>query len=95
MPIRGEELAIILPDATVDQASRRADDIREKVKQLSLSINGKTLGRITISIGAAAFPLHGRTTELLLRAADKAPYESKQTGRDRVSVAPQAIQVVV
>ena len=40
---------------------------------------------ITISIGLAAFPEDGKSPEDLLRSADEALYESKRTGRNRVT----------
>jgi predicted signal transduction protein with EAL and GGDEF domain len=42
---------------------------------------------VTISLGVAAFPVHGATGEDLLHAADEAVYKAKAKGRDRVVVA--------
>ena len=42
---------------------------------------------ITISVGVAAAPLHGRTGDAVIRAADEAMYEAKALGRDRVVAA--------
>jgi predicted signal transduction protein with EAL and GGDEF domain len=36
----------------------------------------------------AAFPEHGSTVKILIQMADKALYQAKATGRDRVEVAP-------
>jgi diguanylate cyclase (GGDEF)-like protein len=41
---------------------------------------------ITLSAGIALMPDHGTTESELLRAADKAMYSAKQSGRDRVVV---------
>jgi len=43
---------------------------------------------VTVSIGVAAFPEHGEALEDVIQAADKALYESKRGGRNRVTVAP-------
>ncbi len=40
--------------------------------------------RITISLGVANFPLHGRTGEEVVGAADQALYKAKEQGRNRV-----------
>ncbi len=39
--------------------------------------------RVTLSIGAAAFPVHGHSAATLMRAADEALYVAKRAGRDR------------
>jgi diguanylate cyclase (GGDEF)-like protein len=48
---------------------------------------GQILDAVTLSIGVAAFPEHGSTTEQVLRMADQCLYQSKTEGRDRVTVA--------
>lgn len=80
----GEEFVLILPEATIDLASERAEAIRKEVETLALAYRGHTLGRITISTGVAMFPEDGATAEELLRAADQSLYRAKSEGRDRV-----------
>jgi EAL domain-containing protein (putative c-di-GMP-specific phosphodiesterase class I) len=46
---------------------------------------------VTISIGAAVFPEHGRDADALLRAADAALYLAKGAGKDRVALYSQAL----
>ena len=65
----------------------RAQRVREAVEKLVLRPSGKDVGSITISIGLAQFPANGSTVEDLLSAADKALYEAKSAGRNRVVVA--------
>ncbi len=48
---------------------------------------GKSLGMVTISVGVAAFPEHGRSPKELMAAADAALYQAKRGGRDQVVVA--------
>jgi len=50
---------------------------------MELIFQGQTLGSVTMSLGVAAYPIHGRTLEELLRVADAALYKAKQNGRDR------------
>ncbi len=83
----GEEFVLILVGASIDSACKRAELLREELKQLTVQHAGQTLGRITLSIGISAFPGHGTTAEELLRAADQALYRAKTEGRNRVVVA--------
>lgn len=83
----GEEFILILPEASLEDARRRAEQLREAVKRLRVSHRGQTLEPFNVSLGVAAFPDHGETTEALIRAADTALYRAKAEGRDRVMVA--------
>lgn len=83
----GEEFTIVLADITKELALGRAQRVREAVEKLVLRPSGKDVGVITISIGLAQFPANGSTVEDLLSAADKALYEAKNAGRNRVVVA--------
>lgn len=83
----GEEFAIILPESTSQLAAVRADALRSEVKSLRLQYKKQPLGPLTISVGVAAFPEHGSTSEALLKIADQCLYESKSRGRDVVTVA--------
>jgi diguanylate cyclase (GGDEF)-like protein/PAS domain S-box-containing protein len=84
----GEEITLILPDATIEDAQQRAEDLRDGVKKLALQERGRTIGPVTISLGVASFPQHGATADTLLRSADESLYKAKHLGRDRVVVAP-------
>jgi len=82
----GEEFMLILPGATLDGARLKAETIRKRVRSLTLEFQGQPLGMITVSLGVALFPDHAADSDTLIRAADAAMYESKDTGRDRVMV---------
>jgi diguanylate cyclase (GGDEF)-like protein len=84
----GEEFAIILPESTSGDAATRADALRLEVKNLRLQYKNQALGPLTVSVGVAAFPEHGSTSEELLKVADQCLYESKARGRNVVTVAP-------
>lgn len=83
----GEEFAMILADSSLEDAVKRADELREMVKKLTVSHRGALLGPITLSLGVSAFPVHGSDQEDLLNAADGALYHAKRDGRDRVVAA--------
>jgi diguanylate cyclase (GGDEF)-like protein len=83
----GEELLIVLPGAHEPDAHAKAEQLRAAVAKLSLINEGRSLGKITISVGVAMYPRHGETQEALMRAADTALYRAKGAGRDRVVIA--------
>jgi diguanylate cyclase (GGDEF)-like protein len=86
----GEEFVVLLAGASIDDGCRVAEVLRQELKQLTVQHAGQVLGRISASIGIAAYPGHGGTAEELLRAADQALYRAKAQGRDRVVVAAAA-----
>jgi diguanylate cyclase (GGDEF)-like protein/PAS domain S-box-containing protein len=81
----GEEFAIILPESTSEEAAKRSDGLREKIRQVRIRHEGKMLDGITLSMGVAAYPEHASDEEELLRLADSALYQSKSGGRDRIT----------
>ena len=60
--------------------------LREAARELRLVHDGKSLSAVTLSLGVACFPEHGRRREHLLQVADAALYEAKNGGRNRVVV---------
>lgn len=83
----GEEFVIIMSDTSLETALKRAEHIRQGVKELAVKINDQLIGNITLSIGVAVYPSHGTTGESVLDAADHALYQAKNEGRDRVCAA--------
>jgi diguanylate cyclase (GGDEF)-like protein/PAS domain S-box-containing protein len=83
----GEEFVLIMPEAPLELARRRAEELREAVRQLHVPYRGGIIGPITVSAGVAAFPEHGKTSAALVHAADSALYRAKNEGRDRVRIA--------
>lgn len=76
--IGGEEFAIILPQTSADGAKILLERIRAAVEDNTLE------PRITCSIGVAESRL--KADDLLFKCADKALYEAKESGRNRVCV---------
>ena len=83
----GEEFAVVMPEARAADALARADGLRAEAGQVVIQHEGRTLDRVTLSIGVAVFPEHASTPEELLRAADECLYRSKAAGRNRVTLA--------
>ncbi len=80
----GEEMTVILPKATWEITQMKAEQMRIGVKNLTLEYDGQSLGHITISLGVACFPQHGKIGETLIKIADIALYQAKHQGRDQV-----------
>jgi diguanylate cyclase (GGDEF)-like protein len=79
----GEEFLILLPDTD----SVGAVALAEKIRSAVAAIQVPTIERaITLSIGIAVLPDHALDAEALQRAADRALYTAKNSGRDRVEV---------
>jgi diguanylate cyclase (GGDEF)-like protein len=88
----GEEFAMILPDTEPAGAANVAEAARAAVEQLKiLQPHSPALSRVSISGGIAV--LQGRTditAQQLVAAADKALYEAKKQGRNRIVAAQGA-----
>ncbi len=80
----GEEFIAIFPSTPQEALAGVAEKIRMLVENSALRENGETLS-VTISSGATAY-LRGESAEELVRRADRLLYQSKQDGRNRVTV---------
>jgi diguanylate cyclase (GGDEF)-like protein len=83
----GEEFVLILPEASLEATREKAEELRAHVKAMEVRSLDKRLGPVSISLGIAIVPDHGRVREEVLRVADAALYRAKGEGRDRVVVA--------
>jgi diguanylate cyclase (GGDEF)-like protein/putative nucleotidyltransferase with HDIG domain len=84
----GEEFAIILPEARLDDAYKVAERIRK-------TIESKTSSRampITVSIGIGNWPNDGVMKEEIIGRADAALYRAKQTGRNRTCLSSDVMK---
>ncbi|HLO46849.1 MAG TPA: PleD family two-component system response regulator [Kamptonema sp.] len=82
----GEELSLILPNTRPQAAFQIANTIHQKVKAKKILHAGSRISKyITLSLGVATFiPSSKSSPERLVVAADKALYQAKLEGRDRV-----------
>lgn len=84
----GEEFVVLLPDTTLDASRLLAENIRSNVEDMKLSHKEcPPLYVVTVSVGIAATIGSPTTTyELVLQQSDKALYNAKDRGRNRVEV---------
>ncbi len=80
----GDEFTILLPDTPHDVAIDIAERIRKLVEETLFEAGRDTPFRLSISIGVATFPQHGRDRTSLLDVSDKAMYRAKSLGRNCV-----------
>jgi diguanylate cyclase (GGDEF)-like protein len=78
----GDEFTILLVDTALEDGMVIAERIRRTVAGTLFEGGGGAPIRLTISIGVATFPQHGRDRDGLLDMADKAMYRAKSQGRD-------------
>ncbi|MGH2383480.1 MAG: diguanylate cyclase [Candidatus Limnocylindria bacterium] len=83
----GEEFAAILFRATLDDAVRVADQVREQLAATPIVGAGGEELAATVSAGCASISPEQESPDDLLRAADVALYMAKRAGRDRVCAA--------
>jgi diguanylate cyclase (GGDEF)-like protein len=83
----GEEFTIILPETRVEEACLVGERIRGILSQRQCTPEEQTTARVTISIGVTQFAT-GDTLETFIKRADRAMYDSKKAGRDRLTCLP-------
>lgn len=79
----GEEFVVILPETNLDSAVGVAEGIRATLEKTEFPIQEKQV-KITVSIGVSTYQLEDQKIDLVLQRADKALYQAKNQGRNRV-----------
>jgi diguanylate cyclase (GGDEF)-like protein len=81
----GEEFCILLPQTAIAEAGVIADRVRQRVATANFPYGkSQPLGRVTISVGVSTFSKYVDTPENIIAAADRALYQAKSRGKDRV-----------
>ncbi len=91
IPVRfgGEEFLVLLRNPSHGIALEVGERIRENVRGMDLSDAG-VAERVTVSVGVASGRSPGETIDETVERADRALYEAKRSGRDRVVEAWQS-----
>lgn len=82
----GEEFAVVLPDANLERAALLAERIRTAIAAERFAAPKGPLA-VSVSVGVSAIAVTDNGAEVVLERADRALYEAKRLGRNRVSVA--------
>jgi len=82
----GEEFALILVKTNEDQAKETVERIRETIEKTPLSSPSGGDVHVTMSFGIAVLGERAREPDDLIKKADKALYQAKKSGRNRVEI---------
>ena len=92
----GDEFIVLLPETPAKGAQEVAGRILDAIACAPLEVEGRRVG-CTVSIGVATHPEDGGTLDAVAARADRAMYQAKQAGRNRIvqfaavaGTAPQA-----
>ena len=80
----GEELAVLLPTASLANGLNLAERMRTKIESHRFKDSSGKLFKVTASFGVAELAFGLKTQEELVEAADKALYLAKEQGRNQV-----------
>jgi len=82
----GEEFAIIIKDCSIEEATKRAEQIRAKIEaaRLTLKDSDEPIKTITASFGISHFKGKLDNLDDFIERADQSLYKAKQSGRNRV-----------
>lgn len=81
----GEEFAVLLPETNKDSALQVAERLRLTIENANISLpSGGAAIKIAVSIGVSSLSSKEDSIAVLISKADKALYEAKNTGRNRV-----------
>ena len=83
----GDEFCIVLPETEPRDAERIAERLRQEISQTEYhSEQGEMMGRVTISAGISSFGASRQSPLAIIESADRALYQAKTDGRNRVAV---------
>ncbi|MFO7994455.1 MAG: diguanylate cyclase [Marinobacter sp.] len=86
----GEEFVILLPEMDRFEARDTAERLRSLISNTPQPLGDGRTVPLTISVGISVFPDNGTDSRALCAAADRAMYQAKSSGRNRVVLAPLA-----
>ena len=82
----GEEFLVVLSGVTLSSIKERANSICRKISNLSIPLPTNKSIKVTVSIGAAIHPYHGKDINKVLDYADQSLYAAKRAGKSCVRI---------
>ena len=82
----GEEFILLLPEIGPKDGVKAAERIRKKVVKENFAGDGEPI-KVTVSVGVASYPKDGDNPQAIIRLADAALYQAKESGRNQVVLA--------
>ena len=76
----GEEFIILLKNCNIDEAYQKATILKDKIEDLGFKYN------ITITMSFGISDLNNTTMQKAIKQADQAMYESKENGRNTITI---------
>lgn len=87
----GEEFIILFPNMDIDRAEELCESLRKKIHDTQIPTRDENIN-VTASFGIANYPANAYSEENLVRAADRALYEAKNSGRNQVRLSKEKLQ---
>ncbi len=84
--VGGDEFVVILPETDSQCASVVAHRILRNLADVSVTVDTKTISRISASIGISSFPTNATTRKELIEDADRAMYAAKKAGKGTIVI---------
>jgi len=81
----GEEFAVILPDSNINDAKKKAEELRKNIQNLEVDLQTLGILKFTASIGCSNYDFKAdESFNDILKRSDEALYEAKESGRNKV-----------
>ena len=80
----GEEFAGLFPGMSLEDATRRLEQLRRTIESLEVKVDSTRIAKVTVSIGVAVWPQDGVNLSEALALADLRLYQAKNSGRNRI-----------
>ena len=82
----GDEFLIAMSGAKLEEAKKRVENLQRKITEEKFKSLSDEKKKVTISVGIAAYPIHGETVNDVIKAADQALYQAKEKGKNRIEI---------
>ena len=79
----GEEFVVLMPQTDINSAMLAVERLRKAVEAMSVEASGGREVSVTVSVGIAAYQKGDETGVLLIKHADEALYNAKESGRNK------------